>query len=276
MSTEVFSNAPLALVAFEARYTDTPDLISKEALDELKDLLHDSFPLRQDIEEQEISLKLGAQPVQAINHRILPRFTNREMTTACRIGGASVIVETTAYNGFPGFLSLIESVVAAVAKVRKPDGLIRLGLRYIDEVRVPKIVEPPGDWGDYIDAHLLATVAPEFTQSAGLTPRTWQSIVQYVTEGERTVLLRFGPSQGYAVPPEGPTRRVDPPPAGLFFLLDWDGYWEAIPEVPEFEPRKIVAVCEDLHQPIKALFDTVIEDKLRDVFRQISPGRTSS
>jgi uncharacterized protein (TIGR04255 family) len=267
--SEVFPNAPLALVAFEVRYLECAALIARPALERLKAALAEHLPLRDDLRQQ-VTLSLAAAEAPAVQQvTVVPRFTTRNRTTACQVSPTSLIIETTAYAGFDPFLSLIRAALEAVAEVERPDGVTRVGLRYIDEIRVPGIAEPPGAWNGYINEHLLAPVAEEFVKAAQLIPRTWQGVVQYETGPDRAVVLRYGPAEGYAVPPGGPTRRRDAPPPGLYFLLDSDSYWHPSDEIPEFEPERLAAATRDLHTPVKALFETVVTDRLVDeVFRQ--------
>jgi uncharacterized protein (TIGR04255 family) len=267
--SEVFPNAPLALVAFEVRYLEEAPLTARPALGGLKAALAEHLPLRDDLRQHEVALRVGAPEAPAVQVTVVPRFTTRDRTTACQVSPTSLIIETTAYAGFDPFLTLIHAALRAVADVAKPDGVTRIGLRYIDEIRVPGIEEPPGEWRGYIDEHLLAPVADEFVKAAQLIPHTWQGVVQYGTGPDRAVVLRYGPAEGYAVPPGGPTRRKDPPPQGLYFLLDSDSFWQPSDEIPTFDPETLVAACRELHTPVRALFDTVVTNRLVDeVFRQ--------
>lgn len=265
-----YPNAPLALVAFEVRYPEDESLMQRASLDKLKAMLADYLPLPQKLQQHEVVVQVGSEVPPAVKVQAKPRFATRDKTTACQIGLGSLIVETTAYESFESFSTLIRLVVDSVASVARPDGITRIGLRYIDEVRVPGITEPPGDWRGYISEHLLAPVAPEFVAGAELELRTWQGVVQYGTGQDQSLALRYGPSEGYAVPPSGPTRRQKVPESGLFFLLDFDSYWEPRDEVPEFSSDVIMDASDKLHRPAKALFDAVVEEKLRnEVFMQL-------
>lgn len=267
--SEVYPNAPLALVAFEIRYLEQASLSARPALSGLKAALAEHLPLRDDFRQHEVALKVGAAEAPAVQVTVVPRFTTRDRTTACQVSPTSLIIETTAYAGFETFLTLIGAALQAVAEVGKPDGVTRIGLRYIDEIRAPGVEEAPGDWRGYIDEHLLAPIADEFVKAAQLIPHTWQGVVQYGTGPDRAVVLRYGPAEGYAVPPGGPTRRKDPPPPGLYFLLDSDSFWQPSDEIPEFDTEALVAASRQLHTPVRALFDTVVTDRLVDeVFRQ--------
>jgi uncharacterized protein (TIGR04255 family) len=50
-------------------------------------------------------------------------------------------------------------------------------------------------------------------------------------------------------------------------LLDFDSFWEPT-DIPEFEPERIMAVCDDLRAPIRKLFDMLVTDKLLAEFRK--------
>lgn len=274
---EIFPNPPLALVAFEVRYPDQPALTSRPAIEGIKAALADALPLRGVLREQEIGLRVDGPEAPTVQVRVTPRFTTRDRATACQVGAGSLIVETTTYAGFASFSELVQRAVEAAANTARPDGITRVGLRYIDEVRVPGIDQPPGNWHGYIDEHLLAPVAEDFVKAAKFVPRTWQGIVQYATGPDRVLALRYGPAEGYAVVPDGPTRRRSPPAAGLFFLLDSDSYWQPSDEVPEFEPERVMQACRELHDPTKALFNAVITERLREeVFRRQVAEEVSS
>ena len=180
-----------------------------------------------------------------------------------------MVLETTDYRGWEKHFSpLVGEVVSALERVCRPDGVLRIGLRYIDEIRVPGIDTAPGDWRGYIDEHLLAAADPDFIP-ANLQPSVWQEIVQYRSTAGATLTVRYGPQEEYAVDPRGPTRRKDPPRAGLFFLLDSDSCWLSDEEVPEFETDWILECFDLLHEPVREFFKIAVTDKLRDeVFNQ--------
>jgi uncharacterized protein (TIGR04255 family) len=50
-------------------------------------------------------------------------------------------------------------------------------------------------------------------------------------------------------------------------MLDFDSFWEP-PEIPEFEPTTIMAVCDRLRAPVRALFDMLVTQRLLAEFRK--------
>ena len=264
----IYPNAPLAMVAVEVRFPEQPDGVGRRARDAIRAAVRESLPLVENITQEEIQVALGAPIPASVQRRTFPRFVTRDRTTALVVNESTMILETTQYSGYAGFRPLIETVLDAVARTTQPDGVLRVGLRYIDEIRVPSIKNLPGDWSGYIDSHLLAAVDPAFLPSE-LTPRTWQGLVQYSTGPDCTLTLRYGPGEGYAIDPRGATRRKDPPAPGPFFLLDSDSFWSANAEVPEFSAPRIAAIFDQLHAPVRELFKVAVTDGLRDeVFSQ--------
>ena len=148
-------------------------------------------------------MAIGTQVPPSAQRRIFPRFTNRDRTTALLVKQDALVLETTVYGGWEEhFRPLIREVINALEAVSRPDGVLRVGLRYIDEIRVPSIDSSPGDWRGYIDEHLLAAADPDFIP-ASLQPSVWQEIVQYQTTTGSTLAIRYGPHEGTRWIPKG-------------------------------------------------------------------------
>ena len=232
--------------------------------------MREHLPLTENVNENIIAF--GPDGPMPAKTRTFPRFTTRDRTTALVITPEAAVVETTDYDGFDAFLGLVEVVMAAVEDSVQPDGIVRVGLRYIDEIRVPTVTELPGDWSGYIDDHLLAAVSPDFLAKTELEPKAWQGLVQYATGTDQVLQVRYGPQEGYAVNPKGPTRRKDPARPGPFFLLDSDSWWEPADEVPAFTAAGVSDACKRLHPPLRHIFNVVSLDPLRTVFKNEEPG----
>jgi len=255
-----FPNPPLALTVLEIRYPELAESISPRAQQQLRDALHDRLPLIETITEDQVEVALGRHMPASLQRRAFPRFFTRDRTTALVAKNEALVLETTAYAGWENFRLAIQDILEAFQDVSQPDGVLRLGLRYIDEIRVPGIESAPGDWCGYIDDHLLAAASREFIPPS-LKPALWQGLVRYRTEEDSTLVVRYGPQQGYAVDPSGATRRHNPPAPGLFFLLDSDSFWQP-DEVPEFRADTLLERCDRLHAPIREFFEIAVTDKL--------------
>lgn len=272
--TPPFPNPPLALVVLEIRYPDLPEGVGRSAQQHMRETMREWLPLIENITEEQVEVAIGAPIPASVQRRTFPRFVTRDRTTALVVKEGAMALETTTYGGWEeNFRPLIEAVVRAVEEISRPDGVIRIGLRYIDEIRVPVVDEVPGDWQGFIDDHLLAAANLEFIP-ASLEPAVWQGLVQYKTAGDSTLVVRYGPQTGYAVNPKGSTRRKNPPAAGPFFLLDSDSFWQAEDEVPEFEADFIMKRCDMLHGPTREFFRIAVTDRLRREVFEVAGGNT--
>lgn len=263
-SSPPFVNPPLALTVLEVRYPELPDGVGRRTQQQMRDALRNHLPLVESMREDQIELAIGAPMPAAVQRRTFPRFVSRDRTTALVVKEQALVVETTAYGGWEeSFRPLISAVIEAFAQATAPDGVLRVGLRYIDEIRVPGVDAAPGDWRGYIDEHLLAAADPEFIPAI-LSPTVWQGLVKYRSSEASTLTVRYGPQLGHAVDPNGATRRKKAPDPGLFFLLDSDSAWEVTDDVPEFERYKILQICDKLHEPTRQFFQIAVTDRLRD------------
>jgi uncharacterized protein (TIGR04255 family) len=254
---EIYPNPPIVLVAVEARHPDAA-LLNPGERSEMKRLLASSFPLPQPLQNTRLTATGAAPP--SIENEVVPRFATRDQTTAVTFGAQSVAVETTKHRRFEHLCDLLRISIEARQKVAPVDGLVRLGLRYVDEVRVPDICDGATGWAEWVDASLLGPAV--VGRQLGLVPEQWQGATVFGRGGGREVTVRYGPREGFAVMPGGPLQRSTPPP-GAFFLLDIDSYWVATGEVPEFTAEAIVELCSDLHEPVSRLFESLITDRLR-------------
>ena len=263
-NTPPFPNPPLALTVLEIRYPEIAGGLGDGERMGLKDALGEHLPLMESQTQEQFAVAIGASVPAPVQRRIFPRFSTRDRTTALLVKQDALVLETTAYAGWEGhFRPLVSEVVGALERVSRPDGVLRVGLRYIDEIRVPGIESAPGDWRGYIDEHLLAAAAPDFIPEH-MRPSVWQGVAQYQTITGSTLAVRYGPQEGFAVDFQSPTRRKDPPCSGLFFLLDSDSYWLGDEEVPEFKADWILERCDLLHAPARDFFKIAVTDKLRD------------
>ena len=262
--TPPFRNPPLALAVLEIRYPELAGGFGEEMLHSMRQAVSDRLPVCEPQFEEQIEVRPGTPVPLEVNRRRVLRFSARNRTTALLVKQDALIVETTAYAGWKeSFRPLAAMAVEALREAEQPDGVQRVGLRYIDEIRVPSASGGLGEWNGYIDGHLLAAVDPEFIPE-GMKATQWQGIIRYRTGPSSSLMVRYGPQHGHAVDPDGPTRRRNPPRPGPFFLLDSDSSWNDEDEVPEFDADSIMYRCDQLHAPVSAFFKAAVTDKLRD------------
>ena len=263
-ATPPFRNPPLALTVLEIRYSDLAGGFEEQMVHVVRQAVRDRLPLLEPQTEEQLELTPGAQAPVTVQRRPLLRFSSRDRTTALLVKQDALALETTAYAGWSqSFRPLIVKAIRALGEVNPPDGVRRVGLRYIDEIRVPGTGGQPGDWNGYINDRLLAAAHPDLIPS-GMQAQEWQGVVRYRTSPSSTLVVRYGPQYGHAVDPAGSTRRRSSPPPGHFFLLDSDSSWTDEEEVPEYDPEWIMERCDQLHAPASEFFTIAVTDKLRD------------
>jgi uncharacterized protein (TIGR04255 family) len=271
---EVYLNAPLALVAVEVRFPNGTGIrpLPANLQRSFRNLLGDGW-VTEPVRTQQLSIALG--PGGAMPHATppvtIPRFTVRDRTLAVALTEESLTIEATRYRHYPDFRKIVGRAVSAAGKVLSPEGIVRVGMRYIDEIRVPDISEDdPSGWRDWVDLSLMAPQLDKMAD-AGFVPTSWEGAAQYRTGPDQKLVLRYGPRTGYVVNPAGPLKRPLLPDPGPLFVWDFDCFWEP-PDIPEFDPEHIMATCDQLRTPIRALFDVLVTDKLLAEFRKERTG----
>jgi len=256
---EIYPNASLQLVAFELRMPHVPQFAGHEAAaSALYDGLRDIVPIIGPSPVPAVQIHAGEGAISTREAPIPFRLLNRAKTLSVTITPTALIVETSDYQRFEVFEEIIRRLLLAAGE--QVAGIERVGLRYINEIRVAGVAVPK-DWQGYINPTLLAglEIDSEFSAEA------IQGIVQYNLAPGHHVNMRFGAlPNGQVVDPTGPLR-VKATTGGPFFLIDLDSFWTAPEdETPEFSIERGMEICLSLRPPLHALFEAAITDQLRD------------
>lgn len=282
----MYPNAPLVLVAVEVRHPSAEPLTGPQQA-ALKRLLADHLPLSQPATVRNVTAVMGG-PAQ-VQDSISPRFTSRDRATAVTFHTGALVVETTQYGQFERLRDLLTLAINSRLAVGTLDGLERVGLRYINEIRVPDSNGSTTGAGDTVEAEAgpawehwvaesLLGPAP-LGAHLGFRAAQWQGLAVFgsigsgpdddggvgpgAEGGADSLVLRYGPAEGYALDPGGELKRAVPPP-GPFFLLDVDSYWTSGSEVLPLDRDALVRVGNRLHAPVRTLFEALITDRLRE------------
>ncbi|ETD34419.1 TIGR04255 family protein [Williamsia sp. D3] len=254
-SNPVYPNPPIAIVILEVRHPVAE--LSNPAMAFLKNALQEYTPIEQTDTGLEIDVQKGEQRPVSIR-----KLVSRDRHTVVTPRPDALVIETTDYRGWEWFVGVAEAALSARHEVAPVDGVERIGLRYIDEVRVPD--DEPIDWSRWVIPSLLGPTR-ELTE-LHLVPTQQQNAVQYATSTTgQTLTLRYGVARGSVIQPNNvPRRPAEPTPGSPFFLIDTDGAWEdSGGMIPEFNVEEILRLCESLHAPSKEVFETLITEKLR-------------
>lgn len=259
-----YASPPLVLAVIEIRHPTSGYLTPGEVAS-LKQSLVSVTPLQKEetVTEIQMMIQPNAAPQGNPSTKTNHRFLTRDRQTSITFGPDVIVVETTAYKSWTDLKALAQTAIAARQKASPVDGVERVGIRFIDEIRVPATAADP-KWDGWVAESLL----PPDLSNDDLRPLQQQSVVQYglVTPGE-TLTLRYGAVHGPPVLVAGPNLvRAVIPPVGPFFLLDTDAAWSpaAGQSVPELESEFVLEVADRLHDPVSRLFEELITEKLRD------------
>jgi uncharacterized protein (TIGR04255 family) len=254
---EIYANAPLELVAAEIRFPYTSRLRQQELLDSIATDLNDIAPIARPGQSLTVDFALTGGTV---NQQTEPLFKllDKESWLAITITPTALTVETTRYSEFDDFLRTVLTALEATLRYGNISVVERVGLRYIDEVRVPVAIEGFHDWEGWISPKLL-----NITSVNGEYPVvTSQGAVQYAINDEMGLLFRFASLVGEGVVRREPLKRRTAPAIGPFFVIDSDGFWQPT-TFRDLDVQHVAEVLTQLHSPIGHTFQEAITDKLR-------------
>lgn len=258
---EVFPNAPLALVTTEIRFTDSPRLRQQATLDAVALALEERFPLGTPNVTVNVG-NLGPGVGPQVEHRVV--FTDTAKTESVTIAPSSFIYETTAYREFSDFRVGVTAVCEALLNVNVRPALLRVGLRYVNEVRVPEPITDVRSWSKWVNNNVLG---PSSVGPGDAAARTAQGLVMFdLGDGKGLNFQYAALDQAPIIQPQFLNRQQFDP--GPFFVLDLDGY-------RDFGGRDTVLLNADevnnvltaVRGPAGAAFQRAITEDARNLFR---------
>jgi uncharacterized protein (TIGR04255 family) len=261
-----YKNAPLKYVIFVAELGSVSVLSERAALDAIHAALKQDVPVREDLSGAAFALADGTlSPASGA------RFVDGAQHRAVVVAPSRISVDTTMYRTFSEFADFLERVVGAVAEVAPGRACRRLGLRYIDEIRVPNARR--GDvaqWREWIDESLFAPVVERQSQGE----RDISGAVDEKREDGFGVRFTWHTGFGHVVNPEGPLIVPEPSEPSPYFAFDTDSYWAARPgaEILGLGDPALLERIRVLHEPVQEYFEMSLTDRLRNEI--LKPVRT--
>jgi uncharacterized protein (TIGR04255 family) len=245
-------------VAAEIRYPRVDELASSLP-PTFRDQIRELFPIPEEQNQLTVSLSPAGPSTEQVRQH---RFVARDRLMSVTVDRDAVTVEATEYAGWTTFRSQLVHVVRALEQARRPDGILRVGLRYIDEIRLPDAPENVQGWRGWIDDRLVAPFGLD--DQAHLS--NGMVVLQYGEPPGYVTIFRAAPfAAGRTVQQGGPLRVPVETPDGPYFLFDTDASWaDPDRQVPEFDSDRIAEILDDLHEPCRRLFEASITDRLRD------------
>lgn len=260
---EVYPNAPIVLMVAEVRHPHCEPLERKQVT-QLSAMVRDPFPLPGEIRDMSVEIQAapGTAPTHTQTFASSPRWTTRNRRTALTMRPNGLTIETTEYGSYERVRALLELALQARIAIDPPAGVERIGLRYIDEIRVPVENENSRpSWGEWVDPTLLGPA--HIGSELNLIPTTGEGVIVFSNMDNRALVLRYGAQEDLAVQSTPELRRPMPLP-GPLFKFDIDSYWQSGDEIPEFTVDHVLAQADDLHSPVRGVFESLISDRLRE------------
>ncbi len=263
MNEEIYPNAPIVLMVAEIKHTEHGPLDEKQSR-LISEAVKGTLPIRNEEVEQSITFPSAPdgsllQP-QVAQTKVL-RWSSRDRRTVVTVRPDAISVETTQYHRYEGIRQLLEQALTALTSAIDLAGITRIGLRYIDEIRVPSDDDSGvPKWDEWVDGSLLGPRGVEVGQ--GLSPAENEGTSMFSGDDATMLVLRYGAQDTYVVGSTPQLRRPLPSP-GPLFKLDIDSYWQP-DDIPEFDPDQILAMADKLHDPVRSIFEGLITDRLRN------------
>jgi uncharacterized protein (TIGR04255 family) len=245
---EIYPNAPLKLVTFELRCA--PFELPTATVAGFVGALQEPYPIRGPA-MQHLVLGPGG-PASVVGTRLFDHERRESVT----LDGQRLAFETARYRRFEELRASVAELVNVLQSLDLVVAPVRVGLRYIDEIDEALLPEPR-DWMRYI-APALASPLEHFDPP----PLEHQSAALFEGPEDQNVVLRYGLMRQPAVDPTGPLL-IDAPPQGRYFLIDIDSAWQGEAEAAPLADW-LLPKLDDLHAPIRRLFETAITEELRN------------
>jgi uncharacterized protein (TIGR04255 family) len=257
---ENFPNPPIRLVSFELRFPVRRRVATRPVWDAFEEAFAADLPSVELLVREDDDLQLPTKSSDPVLRRTTAK---RDRAVTLRYG--AVTVEMTSYTSYEKLRACISAAVEALEAIPSALTVTRLGLRYINEVRVPKIEGRITDWTPYVSSSLLAAA---HEHPSGLHT-TWLQggLGFHAVEGDEHAFLAYGPLPNSSVEPDGVLRLEDK--RGPCFLLDIDSFLTGTTQSPVATTRQeVLGVVDRLHQLVRAVFSWSTTEKLREeVFR---------
>jgi uncharacterized protein (TIGR04255 family) len=249
----VFERPPLVLAAFEVRFSNLPEVADRDYVEPFRRAIEGDYPELTPANQVTVQFDLAAgQPRQL--QTVQWRFTDRGANWTVVLASDFLTLEVRRYGHFEEFTSRLRSVLTALAEHVRPKVGTRLGLRYINEIRV-------GTEG------LGSIVRPEMLGLLSVA-----EFERHAAQSLQEVVLRFPEDQSIQVRhgffPDGSTVQPAPgksAPSGPFYLLDFDASRVfSAPALLEVEPDAIGEHVERYHDEIEKIFRWSMTDQFTE------------
>lgn len=205
--------APLRLVIGQIRFTIMPRFEQKPFIAAFQEAIRAHYPKVS--REASVTYQLSPVGVNPSPGETLWRFSSRDNRWAVIVGESAITLESRAYSTMSDYLDRFTQILQAASKTLDIADRLRLGLRYINEIRYPH-AETFAQWRTLFNPEFASFDAASLLN--GKVDHTLQEI--QVNRSDGVLAIRHGLLSGAIVTP----LPQEQPVAGQFYLLDFDYY----------------------------------------------------
>jgi uncharacterized protein (TIGR04255 family) len=245
---EHLPRAPLRLAIVQVRYGPVLKIESAEAVAQFQERLGRDYELVGREMTSVVQIFVGDEVLEhpQTTPETLWRFSHESGGWTVALSPSSLGFEATEYHRFDAFVDEYERVVKTLAEVFKPPSQRRIGVRYINEIRDPRVTGAL--IGELVNAPLAAPIGTELGSDVSSSLAEW-----LFEQPDGRVVIRHG-----IVAPET-------------YLLDFDYFAE---EKIAFSPAGIRERVAAYHSTIESLFVwSITKNYLAELRKPKDPDR---
>jgi uncharacterized protein (TIGR04255 family) len=208
-----FKKSPLRLVIGQLRFTIMPRFEQKGFIADFQEAIRADYPKTS--REAVVTYQLTPTSISSGASETAWRFSSKDLHWAVIINEAALTLETRSYRTMQDFIDRFQHLLEIAQETLEITDRLRLGLRYINELRYPA-AETLEDWQGLLNPKLVGFDAASLL--SGKINHTLQEI--QISRPDGIFAIRHGLLNGTAVPP----LPKEDPIGGKFYLIDLDYY----------------------------------------------------
>lgn len=197
-------------------------------------------------EEQQVGIAIGPQGVTPPQQTRVFRFRNSEGDASIVLARDFVALEANnAYSTFEDFADQAKAMLSGLETL-SVHASIRIGLRYLNELRHPN-ARKPSEWRPFLNEEMLGMVGGALLGDSVLNA---VQEIRLRDDADTTLVMRHG-YFGAEVTNDDP-----------FYLIDIDCYTERNDE--DVSADHVIGELTGFHDSIHSIFESSITDEMRD------------
>ncbi len=209
-----FRKTPLRLVIGQVRFTIMPRFEQKAFIASFQEAVRSDYPRVS--REPTVTYQLSPTGISPSPGETLWRFSARDNRWAVVVGESAITLEARGYASIYDFLKRFTAILEAASQTLEVSDRLRLGLRYINEIRYLN-AENLVEWRTLLNPAFVGFEASSLLD--GQVDHTLQEI--QVQRPDGILAIRHGLLSGTSVTPLLPQEQSV---GGRFYLIDLDYY----------------------------------------------------